>query len=130
MFLGKAAAECVSEDALVHLKSYKYSSVDKSLISHYILRHYVRRAHLPIRLMSFQLSRTVECFCGTAAAMARPKHGHSLRILFHPDQCYMSGNLDTRSGRTGKQQSPNQLSVGGLCTWIAKQTPGSVVVVL
>jgi len=35
-----AAHECVSEDALVHLKSYKYSSVDKSLISHYILRHY------------------------------------------------------------------------------------------
>lgn len=40
--LGTAAAECVSEEALVHLKSYKYSSVDKSLISHYILRHYVR----------------------------------------------------------------------------------------
>ena len=39
---GTAAHECVSEDALVHLKSYKYSSVDKSLISHYILRHYVR----------------------------------------------------------------------------------------
>ncbi|CAD6587178.1 MAG: hypothetical protein ASARMPRED_003016 [Alectoria sarmentosa] len=37
---GEAAAECVSEEALVHLKSYKYSSVDKSLISHYILRHY------------------------------------------------------------------------------------------
>lgn len=36
-----AAHECVSEDALVHLKSYKYSSVDKSLISRYILRHYV-----------------------------------------------------------------------------------------
>ncbi|CAD6576765.1 MAG: hypothetical protein ASARMPREDX12_008000 [Alectoria sarmentosa] len=36
----EAAAECVSEEALVHLKSYKYSSVDKSLISHYILRHY------------------------------------------------------------------------------------------
>lgn len=35
-----AAHECVSEDALVHLKSYKYSSVDKSLISKYILKHY------------------------------------------------------------------------------------------
>ncbi|KAF2202865.1 ethanolaminephosphotransferase 1 [Delitschia confertaspora ATCC 74209] len=35
-----AAHECVSEDALVHLKSYKYSSVDKSLISRYILKHY------------------------------------------------------------------------------------------
>jgi hypothetical protein len=39
--LETAAAECVSEEALVHLKSYKYSSVDKSLISNYILKHYV-----------------------------------------------------------------------------------------
>jgi ethanolaminephosphotransferase len=38
----EAAHECVSEEALVHLKSYKYSSVDKSLISNYILKHYVR----------------------------------------------------------------------------------------
>jgi ethanolaminephosphotransferase len=36
----KAAAECLSEDALVHLKSYKYSSVDNSPVSYYILRHY------------------------------------------------------------------------------------------
>ena len=62
--------------------------------------------------------------------MARPKHGHSVRILFHPYQCHMSGNLDTRSGGTGKQQSLNQLPVGGLCTRIAEQIPGSVVVVL
>ncbi|KAL8936141.1 MAG: hypothetical protein Q9216_005089 [Gyalolechia sp. 2 TL-2023] len=38
--VGLAAHECVSEDALVHLKSYKYSSVDKSLLSKYILKHY------------------------------------------------------------------------------------------
>ncbi|KAF4552591.1 Choline/ethanolaminephosphotransferase-like protein [Elsinoe fawcettii] len=36
----EAAHECISEDALVHLKSYKYSSVDKSFISRYILKHY------------------------------------------------------------------------------------------
>jgi ethanolaminephosphotransferase len=36
----RAAAECVSDDALIHLKSYKYSAVDKSPISHYILRPY------------------------------------------------------------------------------------------
>lgn len=41
LFKEEAAAECVSEDALVHLKSYKYSSVDKSPVSHYILRPYV-----------------------------------------------------------------------------------------
>jgi hypothetical protein len=39
----EAAHECVSEEALVHLKSYKYSSVDKSLISNYILKHYVSK---------------------------------------------------------------------------------------
>lgn len=41
---GQAIAECVSDDALIHLKSYKYSAVDKSPISHYILRPYVRPA--------------------------------------------------------------------------------------
>ncbi|KAF2013449.1 ethanolaminephosphotransferase 1 [Aaosphaeria arxii CBS 175.79] len=35
-----AAHECVSEDALQHLRTYKYSSVDKSFISRYILKHY------------------------------------------------------------------------------------------
>ncbi|KAF9875720.1 CDP-alcohol phosphatidyltransferase [Colletotrichum karsti] len=35
-----AAAECISDDALIHLKSYKYSAVDKSPISNYILRPY------------------------------------------------------------------------------------------
>jgi hypothetical protein len=41
-----ARNECVSDDALQHLKTYKYSSVDKSFISRYILKHYVR-AHAP-----------------------------------------------------------------------------------
>ncbi|KAI6789814.1 sn-1,2-diacylglycerol cholinephosphotransferase-like protein [Hortaea werneckii] len=36
----KAAAECISDDALQHFKTYKYSSVDKSPISNHILRHY------------------------------------------------------------------------------------------
>ena len=43
--LETAAHECVSEDALVHLKSYKYQSVDKSFLSHYVLRHYVSLAY-------------------------------------------------------------------------------------
>lgn len=38
----KAAAECISDDALIHLKSYKYSSVDKSPVSKYILGPWVR----------------------------------------------------------------------------------------
>ncbi|KXX82260.1 Cholinephosphotransferase 1 [Madurella mycetomatis] len=36
----QAVAECVSDDALIHLKSYKYSAVDKSPVSNYILRPY------------------------------------------------------------------------------------------
>lgn len=35
-----ASRELISEDALIHLKSYKYSSVDKSPFSYYVLRHY------------------------------------------------------------------------------------------
>ncbi|PLN82881.1 sn-1,2-diacylglycerol cholinephosphotransferase [Aspergillus taichungensis] len=36
----QAIQESLSDDALLPLKSYKYSSVDKSFISNYILRHY------------------------------------------------------------------------------------------
>lgn len=34
--------DSLSDDALLPLKSYKYSAVDKSPISNYILKHYVR----------------------------------------------------------------------------------------
>ncbi|KAF2719961.1 Choline/ethanolaminephosphotransferase [Polychaeton citri CBS 116435] len=36
----QAAADCISDEALSHFKTYKYSSVDKSPISKYILKHY------------------------------------------------------------------------------------------
>jgi hypothetical protein len=36
-----AAAECISDEALVHLKSYKYSAVDKSPVTHYVLMPWV-----------------------------------------------------------------------------------------
>ncbi|KAL7270573.1 hypothetical protein RUND412_006707 [Rhizina undulata] len=36
----KRSAEFLGEDQLIHLKSYRYQSVDKSLISQYILKHY------------------------------------------------------------------------------------------
>lgn len=38
----EAVAECISDDALSHLRTYKYSSVDKSPVSYYILGPYVR----------------------------------------------------------------------------------------
>jgi ethanolaminephosphotransferase len=34
----EATAECISDEALVHLKSYKYSAVDKSPVTHYVLQ--------------------------------------------------------------------------------------------
>lgn len=39
--IGKATIECISDEALIHLKSYKYSSVDKSPVSKYILGPWV-----------------------------------------------------------------------------------------
>lgn len=39
--LEQAVAECISDDALIHLKTYKYSSVDKSPVSKYILGPWV-----------------------------------------------------------------------------------------
>lgn len=36
----EAIAECISDEALSHLKTYKYSSVDKSPVSYYILGPY------------------------------------------------------------------------------------------
>nr|OQO30584.1 hypothetical protein B0A51_01211 [Rachicladosporium sp. CCFEE 5018] len=35
-----AQIDCISEDALQHFKTYKYSSVDLSPLSYYVLRHY------------------------------------------------------------------------------------------
>jgi hypothetical protein len=40
---GAAASECLTDEALSHLKTYRYSSVDLSPLSNYVLRHYVRK---------------------------------------------------------------------------------------
>ena len=37
-----AIQDSLSDEALAPLKSYKYQSVDKSFISRYVLKHYVR----------------------------------------------------------------------------------------
>lgn len=39
-----AAAECISDEALANLRLYKYSSVDKSPVSKYILGPWVNIA--------------------------------------------------------------------------------------
>ncbi|KAJ8613696.1 hypothetical protein MRB53_036838 [Persea americana] len=76
-----AIAECVSDEALIHLKSYKYSSVDKSYISRYILKHYVRPPAKQGRLRL--TASTVEWLRRTSPTMAGSKHGHIARLLLH-----------------------------------------------
>lgn len=62
--------------------------------------------------------------------MARPKHGHPPGILFHSYQRHMFRDLDSRSGGTGRQNFIHLVSLGGLCTRVAEQALGSIMVVL
>ena len=52
--------------------------------------------------------------------MARSEYGHPFRILFHPFQCHMFGDLDARSGGTGRQLSFRQGFSGGMYIWVAE----------
>lgn len=76
------------------------------------------------------LSWTVERVRGTTTAMARTKHGHPPRILFHPHQRHMLRGLDARFGGTGRQQFLHLVFLDGLCTRVAEQALGSVMAVL
>lgn len=60
MFPKIAAQDSLSDEALLPLKTYKYSSVDKSYISNYILRHYVR-VPCPVRAPDDQTRLTRPC---------------------------------------------------------------------
>lgn len=95
-----AAHECVSEEALAHLKTYKYSSVDKSLISHYILRHYVRDYQLFCSRGFALIQIIVEWLCRTSSIMAGSKHGHIAWIRVHSDKCHYPGDIYSGSNRT------------------------------
>ena len=97
--IGTAAHECVSEEALVHLKSYKYSSVDKSLISKYILQHYVRKLHACEEPNS---SLLVERVRQPLAVMASTEHGNPSGFLLYPSKCDMLGDFHARPSWTGK----------------------------
>lgn len=85
----------------MHLKSYKYSSVDKSLISNYILKHYVRSLER-WGLREYAENIIVEWICPLTAVMACAKHGYFVGILLHPFERHMSRNLDAGFGRAGK----------------------------
>ena len=99
-----AKHECVSEDALQHLKTYKYSSVDKSFISRYILKHYVRTplsTHArAVGNRGPDVRHTVECIRRAPAAVDCTESRHVIRLLFHPGERGAPRGLHTGFGRT------------------------------
>lgn len=101
-----ARHECVSPEALQHLKTYKYSSVDKSFISRYILKHYVRARPLALCDGNFGSDFcTVEWLRRTASVVDRAQSRHALRFLLHIGKCCIAGNIHTRPGWTGMHHS-------------------------
>lgn len=76
----------LSEEGLKCLKTYKYSSVDKSLISHYLLRHYVLLPRALCSLADPLIFLEVECICRGLAPVAGSQHGDTPRLLLHFDQ--------------------------------------------
>lgn len=99
--LDTAVAECISEDALIHLKSYKYSSVDKSLISNYILKHYVGFPPIVLRKLAFANAIfVVEWLRKAFAFVACAEHGNATWVLLHIDKCDIVGDLYSGPSRT------------------------------
>ncbi|KAI2630358.1 CDP-alcohol phosphatidyltransferase [Hypomontagnella submonticulosa] len=74
----KAVAECISDDALIHLKSYQYSSVDKSPVSYYILRPYWNAF---VELMPLWLAPNMVTLIGFFFILANI----ALLVIFMPD---------------------------------------------
>ncbi|KAK8061564.1 CDP-alcohol phosphatidyltransferase [Apiospora phragmitis] len=73
-----AAAECISDDALIHLKSYKYSAVDLSPVSHYILRPYWNAV---VELLPLWLAPNMVTLIGFFFILANV----GLLVIFIPD---------------------------------------------
>ncbi|KAK3942113.1 CDP-alcohol phosphatidyltransferase [Diplogelasinospora grovesii] len=74
----QAIAECISDDALIHLKSYQYSAVDKSPISHYILRPYWNAF---VKLLPLWLAPNMVTLIGFIFILANV----GLLVIFMPD---------------------------------------------
>lgn len=56
----------MSEEALIHLRTYKYHSIDESFISNYILKHYVCSPQVedgPRRVPDSVYSGMASCNC-------------------------------------------------------------------
>ncbi|KAI1261429.1 CDP-alcohol phosphatidyltransferase [Xylariaceae sp. FL1019] len=74
----KAVAECISDDALIHLKSYKYSAVDKSPLSKYILQPYWNAF---VKLLPLWLAPNMVTVLGFCFILANV----GLLVIFMPD---------------------------------------------
>ncbi|KAK6821000.1 CDP-alcohol phosphatidyltransferase domain-containing protein [Apiospora arundinis] len=73
-----AAAECISDDALIHLKSYKYSAVDLSPVSEYILKPYWNAV---VELLPLWLAPNMVTLIGFFFILANV----GLLVIFIPD---------------------------------------------
>lgn len=103
-----ATQDSLSDNVLVHLKSYKYSSVDKSLISRYILKHYVPFNPPPVPyfvavvIADEVIDTQVECIRGATAIMAGSKHGHPTGLCFCRRECGVYRTLHAGSSWAGR----------------------------
>lgn len=82
----------LSPEGLQNLRYYKYSSIDKSPLSNYVLKHYVSQGTLHGRQ---RLMAAVEWFRQAATALVGSKFGHVAGVLLHPDQRCTGGRLHT-----------------------------------
>ena len=96
-----ARVECISPDALQHFKTYKYSSVDKSPLSYYVLRHYVCLPSLSrFQAQTRRLMRTqVECLCRVASTMGTSQPRHIMGIFLRTRQRRLARTCGSRPTR-------------------------------
>ena len=120
---GTAAHECISEEALIHLTSYKYSSVDRSLLSYYILNPYVRTINNSLPWENSYNRDIVERFRRITSIMAGSQHGDPHRVLLHHCQCSAAGDIYARPGGAGKRHSLRKIQMDH----VLEAEPGSRV---
>ncbi|CAK7263032.1 hypothetical protein SEPCBS57363_000361 [Sporothrix epigloea] len=72
------ALDSISDDALIHLKSYKYSSVDKSPLSHYVLNPYWNAS---VKLLPMWLAPNMVTLIGFFFILINV----ALLVIFMPD---------------------------------------------
>ncbi|KIH94235.1 ethanolaminephosphotransferase [Sporothrix brasiliensis 5110] len=74
----RSVVDSISDDALIHLKSYKYSSVDKSPLSHYVLNPYWNAS---VKFLPMWLAPNMVTLIGFLFILANV----ALLVIFMPD---------------------------------------------